>query len=776
MTRALPTSTYRYQISPRFTLFDAAADLPRIVALGVDAAYLSPVLTATTGSDHGYDWVDCRSVDPQRGGEEGWAAFIDAARALGLKVVLDIVPNHCGIAAPEQNPFWWSVLREGRDSEYAHWFDIDWTRGPILIPKLGADGDLSGLRLSDDSTELVHHGLRLPVAPGTASPGDDPVEVAARQHYRLGAWPLAATELNYRRFFTVDTLAGLRIEDESVFEATHARIFRMVDEGQLQGIRVDHPDGLADPGEYFRRLRARVGDDMWLLAEKILGEGEPMPDWPIDGTTGYDAIAELTPLFTDPASEAVLTEGYVALTGDGLDAAAHVERGKRDQATGAFGSEISRIIRELPAGLSEAAADDPVADNRLQQALIELAINVPAYRSYVPSEPGALEVALANTRRGVPGVAAGLDQLAPVLHDGAEPAARRFEQLTGALMAKGLEDTAWYRYARWIGANEVGGNPARVACSLDEFHAAMARRQAQLPQSMTTLSTHDTKRGEDVRAALESLTELPDELQKWSLAFQSATGLADRPFAHLLAQTLAAVGPVDPERMHAYATKAMREAATSTSWASPDEEFESSVHAAIDLAYADESLNRDWVSLLIQHAPGTISNMLSQKLVQLTMPGIPDVYQGTEITDDSLVDPDNRRLPDQARLAAAAQRLVPAPASTRLGESGPFDSAKHWVVKNALTTRRERPELFTSYRPIVLDGPLREHLVAFDRGGAITLATRMPHGLLRAGRWGDASLTLDGAWTNVLGENTISGGVALADMFEKMPVALLVRD
>lgn len=760
MTRCLPTSTYRYQISPSFTLDDAAADLPRLVDLGISAVYLSPVLTSTLGSDHGYDWVDCSQVDPQRGGEPAWSRFIAAAQQANLGVVLDIVPNHCGIADPAQNRYWWSVLADGNHSPHAHWFDIDWASGPIALPVLPADGDLSALTLSNDARELHLGEYRLPVATGTALPGDDPADVAQRQHYRLLPWPRAASDLNYRRFFTVDSLAGLRIEDERVFTATHERIFRMVDEGQVQGLRVDHPDGLRDPGQYFERLRARVGNDLWLLAEKILADGEKMPDWPIDGTTGYDALAELTRLYPAGGNEAFITSAYRDLTGDRFEVHDHVQHAKRTMITNSFGSEVNRILRTLPAGLG---ADDPV-----RAALVELAVQVPVYRSYVPDERDALDVAIETSLANTPDLAAPITALAAVLGDATTEASRRFEQLTGALTAKGLEDTAWYRYNRQVGANEVGGHPDRFATSLAGFHADMARRQRELPYSMTTLTTHDTKRSEDVRAHLAALTEAPEELAAWSAAFIGASQIPDAPLAHLLAQTLAALGPIDRARLHDYATKAMREAGTSTSWTAPEPAFEDLVHAGIDLAYDDPALAHQWQALRHQMAPAAVSNMLSQKLVQLTMPGIPDVYWGSEIVLERLVDPDNRQLPDFEQIARAAHSPLQA------GHIDP-DLAKHWLVEHALRLRAAIPRAFTSYEPIVVEGPLSEHLVAFDRGGVVTLSTRLPRSLAAAGGWREASLELDGVWTNVLTGDTVVGQFRVADVLAALPVALLVQ-
>lgn len=759
VTPALPTSTYRLQISANFTLDDAIAELPRLADLGVDCVYLSPLLTSTRGSDHGYDWVDCRQVDPERGGEEAWARFVPAARAQGLKILLDIVPNHCGVAEPDQNPFWWDVLANGQGSAYAHWFDIDWSAGAVVMPVLGEDGSLDHLSLSPDRTRLMLGEMALPVADGSAGPEDAASDVLARQHYRLVPW--TGTDLNYRRFFSVTTLAGLRIEDESVFEATHERIFRMVDEGQLDGLRVDHPDGLTDPGEYFTRLRARVGENFWLLGEKILADGEDLPQgWPIEGTTGYDAMAEVTRVLTAPGCEAWLDEQYRGLTHDQFDLDTHILGGKQFVLRTMFGPERARLLRVLP----EAARGE-----RTDEVLVELVARMEVYRTYLPTTRAALDEAAARLRADRPDLAEPLEALLPVLGDIGQEAASRFQQLSGAAMAKGLEDTAWYRYSRFIAANEVGGEPGRLSTTLAGFHADQQRRARDLPQSMTALSTHDTKRGEDVRAALATLSELPDAFTSWAMHLQQRSPLTERTMVHFLAQTLAGVGPVEPERLHDYMTKAIREAATGTSWSSPNEGYEAAVHDTVDLAYSDPELSQHWAQLRLTMLPGAAVNVLTQKLVQLTMPGIPDVYRGTEILEDSLVDPDNRRPVDQHRVGQAHSTVPP------LGHD--LDQRKHWVVRQTLRLRRDHPELFTSYAPVGLpaDHALAEHLIGFDRGGAITLATRMPLMLAAAGGWGEANLELEGTHTDVLTGRTVSGRMALSEVFSSFPVALLQR-
>ncbi|MVA76842.1 malto-oligosyltrehalose synthase [Auraticoccus sp. F435] len=756
----VPTSTYRLQIRPQLSLDDAAALVDYLVELGVGAVYLSPLLTSTRGSDHGYDVTDPTTIDVPRGGEEGWRHLVEAAQQAGLGVVLDIVPNHLGVAAPAENPAWWSVLAEGQDSPYAHWFDIDWSTAPLRIPVLGDEVGADELELVEvpGGHEIRYHEHRYPVAAGTVTEGAGVEQVLERQHYRLVNWRRAATELNYRRFFAVADLAGLRVEDERVFTATHERVARMVAEGQLTGIRVDHPDGLVDPRQYFERLR-ELAPTAWLVAEKILEPGEELPDWPVQGTSGYDAMTEVNQVFVDRAAEEEMTRLYTDLTGDTRTMHDAVREGKRHVVATLFGSELARIAALVP----------ELDTDRVRTALGELAVHFRVYRSYLPDGAADLDAAIEGASAD-PEVAATLAELSPRLHDAGDELARRVQQLSGAVMAKGTEDTAYYRQARFVALNEVGGDPDSFGIPVQEFHRAQQRRQQRLPQSMTALSTHDTKRGEDVRARLAVLAEVPGTWARFARRFLDHAGVpgddvAGRAFGYLLAQTLVGVGRADRERLHAYAEKAMREASASTSWDAPDEAFEAAVHAAVDRAHDDPSLADDLARVLtVVEQPGW-SNALGQKLVQLTMPGVPDVYQGTELWEDSLVDPDNRRPVD----FALRRRLLAEDPSPVVDASG---TAKLRVVREALRLRRDRPELFTGYTPVLADGPAADHLLAFDRGGAVTCVTRLPLTLAEAGGWRDTAIEV-GAVVDVLSGRQHSGRVPAADLFASLPVALL---
>ncbi|MHA7222038.1 malto-oligosyltrehalose synthase [Arthrobacter sp. RHLT1-20] len=768
-----PVSTYRLQIRPGFTLQDAAETVPYLKSLGVDWIYLSPILTAEKGSDHGYDVTDPSAIDPDRGGPEGLAAASAAARKAGMGVLIDIVPNHVGVATPAQNPWWWSLLKEGQGSRYAPAFDVDWDfgKGRIRIPVLGDDSDVDALEIKDG--ELRYYDHRFPLAEGSYAEGDDPREVHDRQHYELIGWRRADDELNYRRFFAVNSLAGIRVELPEVFDEAHAEIVRWFREGLADGLRIDHPDGLADPEGYLRRLREVTGGS-YLLIEKILEPGEELPaGFDCDGTTGYDALADVDRLFVDPAGQNALDALDIGLRGGAADYEDMIRGTKRRVTDGILHSEMLRLARLVPAGTGLSV--DQAAD-----ALSEIIAAFPVYRSYLPEGADVLKEAceLAVRRRPELGGAVGL--LLPLLLDaGLEPGAelgRRFQQTSGMVMAKGVEDTAFFRYTRLGTLTEVGADPTEFSVPPEEFHARMARRQAELPLSMTTLSTHDTKRSEDTRARISVLAELPAEWKAALTRVQDLAPLPDGPLANLLWQAIAGAWPADRERLQSFARKAAREAGNSTDWLDPDAAFEEKLAAAVDAAFDNPEVRAELDSLVALLEPYGAANSLGAKLVQLTMPGVPDVYQGTEFWDRSLTDPDNRRPFDVGarREALAALDAGERPASFTA------DAAKLLVTSRALRLRRDRPELFTGYTPVRTSGVAAAHLLAFDRGGAggagaVTLATRLPRGLELQGGWQDTAVDLSTAMTDQLTGATYGPGpVGVADILRDYPVALLM--
>ncbi|WP_403025410.1 malto-oligosyltrehalose synthase [Salinibacterium sp. GXW1014] len=747
-----PASSYRIQVRPGFDLEATRGILDYLDALGVDWLYLSPLLVAEEGSDHGYDVIDHSTVDPSRGGPDALADLATDAAARGMRLIVDIVPNHVGVATARANPWWWDLLTHGRDSRYAEAFDVDWDAagGRIRLPVLGDDGVDA---LTIEGGLLRYHEQAYPIAPGTE--GDDPAEVHARQHYELVHWTRADSELNYRRFFGVNTLAGIRVEVPWVFEESHREILRWVRDGLVDGLRVDHPDGLADPLGYFERLRSETGD-AWLLVEKILEGDEPLPpEWPVDGTTGYDALGEIDRVLVDPRGQAPLDALEARLRGNHVEWEELVHTGKRGIADGILRSEVLRLARLIP-------GSDP-------DAIAEVLTCFPVYRSYLPTGREHLQAALAEARRRRPDLADAIDSLAPVLGDPEHPAAVRFQQTSGMVMAKGVEDTAFYRYSRLTSLAEVGGDPGHFRVSVGEFHARQLWRLASHPQSMTTLSTHDTKRGEDVRARIDVIAEIPGEWDATLSRLRELRPLGDPPFENLLWQAIVGAWPASRERLHAYAEKASREANSSTTWTAPNEEFEAAMHALVDAAFDDAEIAGVLDGIVERlTGPGRI-NALSAKLLQLTMPGVPDVYQGSELWETSLVDPDNRRPVDFDERRVLLKRLDE-------GWRPPIDetgAAKLLVTSRAIRLRRDHPEFFDGYTALRAEGSAADHVVAFDRGGAITVVTRLPLGLEAAGGWRDTTIELPAGLVDELTGTQHGGTVQLAELLADYPVALL---
>ncbi len=780
---APPTSTYRIQLGPRMAFSDVTELADYLADLGVGALYASPMLVAAPDSTHAYDVVDPTRTSEVLGGDDGRRKLAARLAELGLGFVVDIVPNHMGVQVPRANPWWWDVLLHGRASAYASYFDVDWSRGPILLPVLG-DGDagLAGLSLARDGDDLVlrHGELVYPVAPGTAddvlagSEGNaDARLVHLRQHYRLVHWRRGAADLTYRRFFDVSTLAAVRVEDPEVFTATHDAVLGWVAAGEITGLRVDHPDGLSDPGEYLRRLRA-AAPDSWLVVEKILGIGESLPaSWPVDGTTGYEALREVCGVFVDPAGAAPLTALYAEMAEVSHAAAgdvAVVEAAcRRLVAGGMLHAEVRRIAR-LVRG---------VTGERAESAVAELLCSFGVYRSYLPEGRDTAELAFATAKQARPDLVTVLDSIAATMF--ADPGCEltvKVQQTSGMVMAKGVEDTAFYRFNRFVALNEVGGAPDHFGVDPAEFHATAAARDAGWPATMTSLSTHDTKRSEDVRARLAALSEVAPRFAARMRIWSRRRGLPEPTLDLLAWQTLVGAWPIEPQRLRDYLRKASKEAKLRTTWNDPDTDFDATVEAWPDVVLADRPLARDVAAFVLAIQPAGWSNSLGQKLVQLTAPGVPDVYQGTELWDNSLVDPDNRRSVDFAQRRALLARIVDGWLPP-VDESG---AAKLLVVSRALRLRSRHPELFAGYRPLRAGGPAADHVLAFARGprcDLVAVATRLPIGLTTSGGWRDTTLPLPagpGTWTDLLTDTPLSTPIPLvADLLTRYPVALLTR-
>ncbi|ORW91852.1 maltooligosyl trehalose synthase [Mycobacterium sp. IEC1808] len=757
-------STYRLQLRGEssgfgFTFADAENLLDYLDELGVTHLYLSPVLTAARGSNHGYDVTDPTTVAPELGGADGLARLSAAARSRGMGLIVDIVPNHVGIDDPEQNAWWWDVLRHGRGSQYAAFFDIDWDLdddGRIVLPILGSDDDAADLKVDGDRLRLGD--LALPIAPGTAE-GSGP-QVHDRQHYRLVGWRNGVT--GYRRFFSITSLAGLRQEDREVFDASHAEVARWFEEGLVDGVRIDHPDGLSDPCGYLARLRELLGPDAWIVIEKILAVDEALePTLPVAGTTGYDVLRQVGGVFVDPAGEEALTALVDSAGVDYEAMPALLAELKVRAATQTLGSELARLRRAVAA---TAGTDHPL----LPDAIAALLTHIGVYRSDYPGLAALLPTALAETQAQSPQLGPALQVLAAALAEGGEPATR-LQQLCGAVTAKAVEDCLFYRDARLVSLNEVGGEPHRFGVGLAEFHQSAADRARLWPHTMTTLTTHDTKRGEDVRARIGVLSQVPSLWTEFLARWEVQAPSPDPATGQFLWQNIFGVWSVSGQvtgelraRLHAYAEKAIREAAWHTSWNDPDTAFEDAVHRWLD-TILDGPVAGQLTELVAQLNPHAASDALGQKLLALTVPGTPDVYQGSELWDDSLVDPDNRRAVDYAARRAALKDL---------------QHPKIRVVATALRVRRGRPETFLRgvHRPVLAEGDAAEHVVAFRRGDDVLVAvTRWTVRLAEMG-WGNTVVPLpEGTWTDALSGAVASGATSAAQLFSDLPVVLLER-
>ncbi|QII06042.1 malto-oligosyltrehalose synthase [Rhodococcoides fascians A25f] len=782
----LPTSTYRLQLrGDAFTLADASDVVDYLHDLGVTHLYLSPILTATDGSTHGYDVTDTSTVSAALGGREALTQLHSRAAELGMGIIVDIVPNHVGVEDPRQNAWWWDVLRRGRDSEYATYFDIDFgadngVDGKIAIPVLGSASDVGELTVdrSEEQPLLAFYEHRFPIADGTD--GDDAQAVHDRQAYRLVSWSDGL--IGYRRFFSVNGLAGIRQEDLDVFTDSHRQVAGWIDDGLIDGLRVDHPDGLADPAGYLTELRGLLGPDRWLVIEKILADGEPLDEsLPVDGTTGYDALAAVGGVFVDPEGVHALTALSQVRSGIAYDAETLHET-ELDLKTGVARGDLSPEVRRLARAVVRESGTTVDLESVID-AIVAVVAAVPVYRTDYAPLAGVLPGVIAAVGEEQPDLAGGLGALATALVTGAESPVR-FDQVCGAVTAKGVEDCLFYRANRLISLQEVGGDPSRFGCSTAYFHLTNADRAQRWPAAMTTLSTHDTKRGEDVRARIGVLSQTPELWARCITDWEELTPSPDGTTGMFLWQNLFGIWPVDGvitstlrERVHAYAEKAIREAALRTTWTAPDEEFESAVHSWLDAIF-DGAVARSMTMLVDKLAPHGHSDALGQKLLNLAGPGIPDVYQGTELWEDSLVDPDNRRPVDYS-----VRRSMLAASNTD-ALSIDTGAAKLAVVRSALHVRRERPESFVggTYAPIVADGSAAEHLVGFARGpvpgnaDVIALATRLSLGVSETG-WGETSVTLpDGRWRDRITGSEHTGTVSVAEMFASLPVALLVRD
>jgi (1->4)-alpha-D-glucan 1-alpha-D-glucosylmutase len=845
-----PTATYRLQFRNGMTFDRAIEIVPYLKRLGVSHLYASPIFTAAKGSTHGYDVTDHNEIDPTLGGQEGFGRLSDALREAGLGLILDIVPNH--MAASLENRWWRSVVQWGAESPYARHFDIDWSRR-LTLPILGrpfidalAEGELKFV-LEDEhgALALAYFDNLLPLHPSTwgevvgglddpravalvraarAAPeaGDEfnarvrrlfeegdasPLQAAlgalsadkqliARIHdlqpWRLLHWKEARRDLSYRRFFEITGLVGVRVEEPSVFDGVHRLALDLVRSGQVDGLRIDHVDGLADPKAYLERLREEAGEDAYIIVEKILERDERLPpDWPVAGISGIE----------DPDAQRREAKRLMV---------SHNFEGER--------REIARTVATVAAELGAQAGEV-----ELETALTELIVAFPVYRTYgntdgMPQrDRGLLERIAAEVRTAGNVDADALDLLLKVLTGVVPPATAdraalvraRFQQLTGPVMAKAVEDTFFFRHNAFLALNEVGGDPLRMEGSVEGFHRAMEERARLQPHGLSATATHDTKRGEDARARHYSLSEAPEAwsgaVARWrgvnaDAVRQLADGPAPEPETEwMLYQALAGVWPATEEaesqprelseRLLTFVEKALREAKLRTSWTEINGDYEAAVKDYAETLLAPEFL-RDFAATLRPFIKAGLINGVAQTLIKLTAPGIPDIYQGSEQLDFSLTDPDNRRPIDFGRLAQGLTSEFPVPVTSDVLSNGLF---KQHLVARCLGLRRQYPALFGEgdYIPLDAMGARRKNVVAFarlhGRYKLVVIAPRLvldlagaQHPFAEAEAWQDTVVRLPREmkgrpWGEILTGRRVESGrqFALSSLLRDTPVALL---
>ncbi len=859
-----PRATMRLQLHKDFTFADATRLIPYLESLGISHVYSSPILTAHAGSIHGYDVVDPTRVNPELGGEDGLRDFVRALRAAGLGLIVDIVPNHMAVGGSD-NAWWSDVLRHGRDSRYAKFFDVDWEtvdetlHGKVLAPFLGkpygealAGGEILLKQTAAGEPVIDYYGNQFPVDPADyadiatrglgsydpATPGGQAQlhGLLERQHYRLAWWGTAGDEINWRRFFDINGLAGLRTEEPEVFEETHTTLFRLYTEGLIDGFRIDHVDGLSDPPGYCRRLRQRLDEleplrpeeaargRAYIVVEKILGAGETLAsDWAIDGTSGYDFMNEVSALQHDAAS----TEPLEALWHAASQRTASFENEEVPARIEILERGFEAPLRSVTATLHRIARSDlatrDVSAPAIRRALIALLSHFPVYRGYnaggqrTQLDQAAFAKALSAAKQASPkSIHVVLDHIdrwlggedgSPHLHDLRQVAATQFHQLSAPVAAKSVEDTAFYRYGRLLSRNDVGFDAGRLGSTIEEFHQACLGRLRNFPDAMLATATHDHKRGEDLRARLAVLSEIPEA---WATFLADARCLPAtvRPDVGdeiMLYQMIIGAWPLTldaadkaarqdfAERLAGWQEKALREAKLRTDWTAPDHAYEDSArHFLFELFSGQGRFLSLAQSMVDQVAAAGALNGLVQTTLKLTVPGMPDFFQGSEFWDFSLVDPDNRRPVDyESRRAGLEAGRDPL----QLQETWRDGRIKQSVIRMLLALRQSQPALFArgAYVPLSVTGPLNDRIVAFARvmegRSIVVVAPRHARSMLQShdelalapAGLADTAVVLPDAMRNLslrpvfLGATPVRAGgkLMLQDLLTDFPVAVL---
>ena len=867
----VPTATYRLQFNSQFRFEDAKKIAGYLHDLGITDIYSSPLLRPRKGSMHGYDIVDANALNPELGTEDEFTELHGELDRHGMGLLLDIVPNH--MAASHENAWWVSVLENGAQSRFLHYFDIDWRDDEVLLPILGRpygealESKEIQLGFDGDGFFLAYYDKRFPLAPQSyhvvleqcadeaaqdgvglelrdlvandtviansrflkdtlsrlreqsadfaktmdeviARFNSDPDmldRVIAAQWYRLAYWRVAAETINYRRFFDVTDLVGIRVENPEVFEMRNKLILELIEQGKVTGVRIDHIDGLHDPINYLTKLQIRLGGEFYVVVEKILEHGEPLPaSFACAGTTGYDFLDTANAVFVDPAGVGRLTEMYHRYTSLTTSYEDLVYERKKQVIDALFFGEM----RALGAHLTQLAAADrnarDLAPSELLAALVEITSCMPVYRTYIreghvsDEDRAYLMHAIAEARRRAKNVDARAMTfvervllLAPPTYLKHEEEkwlgyVLRWQQFTGRVMAKGVEDTAFYNYNRLISLNEVGGEPGRGSDfdPVAELHARNEVIERDWPHTMNATSTHDTKRAEDVRSRIHVLSEIPEEwereVKKWTRinAPLKRDGVPHPNEELLIYQTLVGMWPLDraeeesvAPRLQEYLEKAAREAKTHSSWIAQNAEYEQALKDFAAAVVAHEPFLAPFRRFQKRVAFHGFLNSLAQVVLKVCSPGVPDFYQGTEVWDFSLVDPDNRRPVDYPLRSSSLASLAPP---AQLLRAWPDGRIKLFVTARSLAVRSRHA--FAGYRPVETGTP---NALAFLRGDDVLvvvprLTSQLGKQLPLGEVWGSHALDVPGTWRNAFTEET-PASLALRDVFASFPVAILER-
>ncbi len=857
----IPLATYRLQFNRDFTFSQAEEILSYLAELGISDLYASPLFLAGPESTHGYDVCSFERFSPNLGGAAGFQSFASTLRQKDLGLLLDMVPNHMGSSSG--NSWWNDVLREGPNSRYAPFFDVDWNSRhdrKVLLPVLGDRYSevlhRGELRLDFDVAELclayfdrkfplsreTQEKLRKIVGPNgtihSVQALKDLVtqinrdqnrlhEIIQAQHYRLAFWRLGPHEINYRRFFDVTELVSVRVEERPVFDETHRFLFERIKAGEVTGVRVDHPDGLRDPKTYFDWLQEahRAGGAsrrLFVVAEKILSNGEQLSeDWAVAGTTGYDYLNYLNGAFVATESETQFTDIYQKFSGCSAPYSEVEYEAKKYVLQHLFPKELSSLVARLRQIADQTPTGIDISTAELETALAEYIADFPVYRTYAragldhlskPEEQYVRTALLAAGKRLPQGSSIWplLEKILLLQTDRSGSAAFkeqcaefvfRLQQLTGPATAKGLEDTAFYRYVRFVSLNEVGGNPGNFGASMGVFHAFNLRQQEHWPHSQLATATHDTKRGEDIRARLNVLSEVPTEwkahLDRWEELNRPAKTLSgsdsfpSRNDEYLLYQMLLGswTGPSDLDnyidRIQRYMQKASREAKVLTSWTDPNQTYEDSTRQFVDALLHSEAFLESFEPFAKRLAFFGVFNSLAQVLLKICSSGVPDFYQGAELWDFNLVDPDNRRRVDYSLRKKTLAKIKTAPLGDLLQEPESGE-VKMFVTWAALQFRRRHSQIFASgkYVPLYARGGQARHVVAFARErlgkSIVVVAPRLPL-TLAAGEarlpigpeiWRDTELDLSGSYRDHFTQKQRTSG-KLSELLADFPLALL---